>query len=135
MLRKLALVVSFACLVFVAAMIVSCGSSKTHLGTMCTGGPFNVVGDWQGTIATSTGNQEVTGVINTQGQAVFFDSDSLNSDPASGSVAVCAQHHWNLLFFRQRNRLQYAGRRWQHYDRLRPGYRQLRDLDQRYPKR
>jgi len=88
MLRKLALVVSFACLIFVAAMIVSCGSSKTHLGTMCTGGPFNVVGDWQGTIATSTGNQGVTGVINTQGQAVFFDSDSLNSDQASGSVAV-----------------------------------------------
>ncbi|HKI25884.1 MAG TPA: hypothetical protein VKA07_06135 [Candidatus Sulfotelmatobacter sp.] len=89
MLRKLALVVSFACLVFVAAMIVSCGSSKTHLGTMCTGGPFNVVGDWQGTLTTNGTNQNLAGVINSQGQALFFDSDSLAShDPASGSVAA-----------------------------------------------
>lgn len=89
MLRKLVLVVSFACLVFVAAMIVSCGSSKNHLGTMCTGGPFNVVGDWQGTIGTGTSSQGATGVINTQGQALFFDSDSRSSgDPASGSVAA-----------------------------------------------
>jgi hypothetical protein len=87
MLRKLALVLSFACLVFVAAMIVSCGSSKTHLGTTCTGGPFTVTGDWQGTLGVNGVNVNIAGVINSQGQAVFFD-DSPASDPNSGSVLV-----------------------------------------------
>jgi len=88
MLRKLALVVSFACLVFVAAMIVSCGSSKTHLGTMCTGGPFNVAGDWQGTLGVGGVNVNIAGVITSQGQAVLFDDSTATADPNSGSVLV-----------------------------------------------
>ena len=89
MLRKLALPLSFVCLVLVAALITSCGSSNSHLGTSCTGGPFNVVGDWQGTLTTGGMKQNVTGVINSQGEALFFDSDSSSSgDPAFGSVAV-----------------------------------------------
>jgi len=91
MLRKLALVVSFACLVFVAAMIVSCGSSNNHLTTTCTGGPFNVVGDWQGTLTAGGGSSSIIGLINTSGEALFFDSDpgsGPNADPASGSVAA-----------------------------------------------
>jgi len=90
MLRKLALVVSFACLVFVAAMIVSCGSSSNnHLTTTCTGGPFNVVGDWDGTLSLNGSTFNVAGVINTQGEALFFDADSESSeDPNFGSVAA-----------------------------------------------
>lgn len=89
MLRKLALPLSFVCLVLVAALITSCGSSNSHLGTSCTGGPFNVVGDWQGTLTANGGSSNVAGVINAQGQALFFDSDTANSgDLASGSVAV-----------------------------------------------
>jgi hypothetical protein len=88
MLRNLAIVVSFVCLAFVSAIITSCGSSGTHLGTMCTGGPFNVVGNWQGTLTTGGTLVNVSGVINTSGQAVFFDSDSPQTDNESGSVAV-----------------------------------------------
>jgi len=89
MLRNLVVVSFFSCLIFVAVLISSCGSSSGNkITTGCTGGPFNVVGDWQGTFNSGSVSQGATGVINTQGQAVFFDSDTLNSDPASGSVAV-----------------------------------------------
>jgi hypothetical protein len=85
--RNLALVVSFACLAFVAAIITSCGSSGNKISTMCTGGPFSVAGDWQGALSVNGINANIAGAINSKGQAVFFD-DSPASDPNSGSVLV-----------------------------------------------
>jgi hypothetical protein len=85
--RNLALVVSFACLAFVAAIITSCGSSGNKISTMCTGGPFNVVGNWQGTFSVNgSGTTSAIGVINSQGRAIFFDSAT--ADLGVGSVAA-----------------------------------------------
>jgi len=60
------------------AMAISCGSSKTP--TSCTGGPYNVVGNWKITVS-SPGNPTVTGygAIDSAGLALFFD----NIAPAS----------------------------------------------------
>ena len=83
--RSLALIVSFSLLVLAAVIISSCGSSGTHLGTTCTGGPFNVVGDWQGSFSGGGNTTNAVGVINSSGQALFFD-DSAGGTPGSGSV-------------------------------------------------
>ncbi len=82
MLRNLAVVVSFVSLAFVAAIITSCGSSGTHLGTMCTGGPFNVVGDW----TFSSGSASGPGAIDPSGLAVFFQTST--AVPAPGDTVV-----------------------------------------------
>jgi len=89
MLRSLVSVGSCTALVLAAAMIFSCGgSSDHHTETTCAIGPFNVVGNWQGSLALGSGSSQVVGVINTGGEALFFDANSPLTDPASGSVAV-----------------------------------------------
>ncbi len=68
--RNFVMSLSFLCLLALSAMITNCGSSsKTSLGS---GGPYNVVGDWQLTISSSTSTGY--GVINSAGLALFFDS-------------------------------------------------------------
>jgi hypothetical protein len=52
-------------------MTINCGSSSHSTTTSCTGGPFNVVGDWNLTFNGTAGS---AGVINTAGLALFFDS-------------------------------------------------------------
>jgi len=89
MLRRSALILSFAVLVFLGALIISCGGSGSGSGITkgCTGS-YNVVGDWQGSLSSGGGSSSVAGVINTSGLAVFIDDSPAVSDPASGSVLV-----------------------------------------------
>ena len=42
----------------------------------------------EGTLSFNGSSSNIAGVINTQGQAVFFDDSPINVDPASGSVTV-----------------------------------------------
>jgi len=78
---KFLLTLSFVCLVLVAALTMSCGSSGAK---PCTGGPYNVVGDWRLTV-TDTGGVPLTmyGAIDSAGLALFFD----NSLGDSGDTA------------------------------------------------
>jgi hypothetical protein len=72
MLRNFVLLLSLLCLLAICAMTINCGSSSSsNNGGGCTGGPFNVVGDWN---LTFNGNAGSAGVINTAGLALFFDS-------------------------------------------------------------
>jgi hypothetical protein len=72
MLRNVVLSLSLLCLLAICAMTINCGgSSNSNTTTGCTGGPFNVVGDWNLTFNGAAGS---AGVINTAGLALFFDS-------------------------------------------------------------
>jgi hypothetical protein len=82
--QKLVLCTLFACLVAVAAAMIGCGGGSSNLSTSaaCTGGPYNVVGDWTLTTSSASG----PGVINSSGLAVFFQTNT--SVPAPGDTAV-----------------------------------------------
>jgi len=73
MFRKFVFSLAIVSLAAWCAMTVACGSSGNKT-TSCTGGPYNVVGDWEITV-TSTGSQ-VTGygAIDSTGLALFFDN-------------------------------------------------------------
>lgn len=76
MLGRMVLFLSFAILVLIGALTISCGSSNSSTPKPCTGGPFNVVGDWQVTANFSGGGGStlVYGAIDAAGLALFFDS-------------------------------------------------------------
>ncbi len=78
MFRKFAISLSIVSLAAWGALTIACGSSSNKT-TACTGGPYNVVGDWQVTVTQSNGNS-VTGygAIDSAGLALFFD-DSLTT--------------------------------------------------------
>jgi hypothetical protein len=87
--RKIVLLLSGVCLAFFGAITMSCGSSSNSgTGTgSCTGGPYDVVGDWSLNVSGSGGaSSSGVGVINTSGLAVFFQT-SLSS-PAPGDTVV-----------------------------------------------
>ncbi len=83
MLSRFAFLLCFVCLVMVGALTIACGSSNSG-SKPCTGGPYNVVGDWQLTV-TDTGGSPLTmyGAIDSAGLALFFD----NSLGDSGDTA------------------------------------------------
>jgi hypothetical protein len=73
--RKLILLSSFLALFVIAGMTMSCGGSSNSGATQpCTGGPFNVVGDWQGTFTGGGTTTDAIGAIDSAGLAVFFDA-------------------------------------------------------------
>ncbi len=78
---------SLASLGLVCAVATNCGgSSGSAGGGGCTGGPYNVVGDWA---ITTSGNGMSTsgpGVINGSGLAVFFQTST--TPPAPGDTVV-----------------------------------------------
>jgi len=77
--RKFALFLSFACLAVIAALTVACGkSASNNIFKTCTGGPYNVVGDWQITVQDNGGGS-ITGygAIDSSGLALFFDNNAL----------------------------------------------------------
>ena len=71
---RIALLISFASLVLIGAMTVGCGNSSLGGKTACTGGPYDVVGDWSITFNNNNVPQISPGVINSAGLAVFFDN-------------------------------------------------------------
>lgn len=71
MLLKFLLSLCFVCLVLVGALTIACGSSGSK---PCTGGPYNVVGDWQITTSSSGGSVTGYGAIDSSGLALFFDN-------------------------------------------------------------
>jgi len=72
MLRNIALSISLLCLLAICAITINCGGSSSNGGGGGTGGPYDVVGDWQLTLSTS--GAIGYGVINSSGQALFFDN-------------------------------------------------------------
>jgi hypothetical protein len=90
MLRKSLLWLSFVSLALIGAFSIGCGSSSKSTNTACTGGPYNVVGDWQITV-TASGTPAVTGygAIDSAGQALFFDSsgDTLQMPALTGACS------------------------------------------------
>jgi hypothetical protein len=73
MLRKCLLLLSTVSLAALCVSTISCGSSSNST-TACTGGPYNVVGDWNGNLVNSSGTVNVFGAIDASGLAVFFDN-------------------------------------------------------------
>ncbi|HWW16097.1 MAG TPA: hypothetical protein VN310_15670 [Candidatus Dormibacteraeota bacterium] len=91
MLRNFVLSLSLLCLLAICSMTINCGSSSSSNGggQNCTGGPFNVVGDWQITVSDSGGGGTTNGfgAINSAGLALFFDTsgDSLALPTITGT--------------------------------------------------
>jgi hypothetical protein len=79
-LRKCLLPVAFVSLAAIAAFTLGCGSSSKTTTISCDT-VYNVVGDWQITVAT-TGGSSVTGygAIDSSGLALFFDTDANEGD-------------------------------------------------------
>jgi hypothetical protein len=79
-LRKLILPLAFVSLIAIAGFTLGCGSSSKTV-TMTCDTVFNVVGDWQITVAT-TGGGSVSGygAIDSSGLALFFDTDVNEGD-------------------------------------------------------
>jgi len=92
---KLALSLSLVCLVLIGALTISCGNSSSSGSKPCTGGPYDVVGDWQLTV-TDTGGNPLTmyGAIDSTGLALFFD----NSLGDSGDTAELPTMTGNCAF-------------------------------------
>jgi hypothetical protein len=83
MLAKLTFSLFLVCVVAISALTISCGGSSSG-SKPCTGGPYNVVGDWQMTVTDTGGSPLVMyGAIDSAGLALFFD----NSVGASGDTA------------------------------------------------
>src|SRR5271165_6332984 len=79
MLSRLGLWLSLVCLILIGALTVGCGSSS-HSAKACTGGPYNVVGNWQLTVTDSGGSPlTMAGAIDSAGLALFFDNSPGNS--------------------------------------------------------
>jgi hypothetical protein len=72
MLRNIVLSLSLLCLLAICALTINCGGSSNSGGGK--GGPYDVVGDWQITVSGGGGSTAGYGVINSSGQALFFDS-------------------------------------------------------------
>ncbi len=74
MLRKRLLQLSaLSIATLLAVSTISCGSSSSSTIKPCTGGPYNVVGDWNGTFVNGSGSANVLGAIDSSGLALFFD--------------------------------------------------------------
>jgi hypothetical protein len=94
MFRSFFLSLALISIVAWCAMTIACGSSSTK-STTCTGGPYNVVGNWQ--VSVQSGTQPVTGygAIDSAGLALFFDNststgnsgDTLQLPTITGSCA------------------------------------------------
>jgi len=84
---RVALLVSFTGLVLIGAMTISCGSSSSPTKTTCTGGPYDVVGDWAIDVG-GVGGPYFPGVINTAGLGMFFEANPRNVDLNAGSEIV-----------------------------------------------
>ncbi|MFZ0733053.1 MAG: hypothetical protein WAM79_12065 [Candidatus Sulfotelmatobacter sp.] len=76
MARMFALLSAFVSLVLIAVLTISCGgSSNSKIQQGCTGGPYNVVGDWQITVSDNgAGSLSGYGAIDSAGLALFFDN-------------------------------------------------------------
>jgi len=90
MLRKSVMWLSIVSLGLIGAFFLGCGSSSKAPNTACTGGPYDVVGDWQITVS-ATGTAAVTGygAIDSAGLALFFDSsgDTLQLPALTGACS------------------------------------------------
>ena len=72
--RKIILLLSTASLALIAVITISCGSSSTS--TACKGGPYDIVGDWQVSLTSSSGSDTLYGAIDSAGLAMAFDNSS-----------------------------------------------------------
>lgn len=75
MLRKFALSLFLICLAGWCASTVGCGGSSSTPPPTCTGS-YDVVGDWEGSFTGSAGTTSANGLINSSGDAAFFDSEA-----------------------------------------------------------
>jgi hypothetical protein len=89
MLRKLLWLLPLVPLVLIAALAVSCSSSSSSItvNQNCTGGPYNVVGDWQINVTPTGATQAIGyGAIDAAGLAVFFDTSPPNASGDAGGT-------------------------------------------------
>ena len=76
MLRKIIVLSWLASLALIAAITISCGNSSSSNSTACTGGPYDVVGNWQVNLTSSGGSDTFYGAIDSAGLALAFDNNS-----------------------------------------------------------
>jgi len=73
-------------LTFLAAVTINCNNSSSPKPMGCTGGPYNVAGDWTLTVSDNGSSISGPGVISSSGQALFFQTATAGS--ASGDTWV-----------------------------------------------
>jgi len=73
-------------LVFLAAVTINCGSSSSSTSKGCTGGPYNLAGNWTLTVSNNGSSVSGPGVISSSGQALFFQTTT--AVPAPGDTWV-----------------------------------------------
>jgi hypothetical protein len=78
MFRRFLLSLAVLSLAAWCAITVACGGSSNK-GTSCTGGPFNVVGNWQTSVQSGSSSVTGYGAIDSNGLALFFDNSPLTS--------------------------------------------------------
>lgn len=76
MLRKIILLLSLVSLAMIAVISISCASSSTSGSKSCTGGPYDIVGNWQVNLTSSGGSDTLYGAIDSAGLALAFDNNS-----------------------------------------------------------
>lgn len=74
--RKIILLSSIASLALLALITISCGTTSGSTNTACTGGPYDIVGNWQVTLTSSNGSDTLYGAIDSAGLALAFDNNS-----------------------------------------------------------
>ncbi len=86
MLRSLSISgLSVVCAVLCAAA-VGCGGSTQSTNPVCTGGPYDVVGDWTLDVSGGGGASSGPGVVDSSGNAVFFQTST--TTPALGDTVT-----------------------------------------------
>ena len=77
--RRFVVSLSLLCLAAWCAVTISCGSSNSSNNNhACTGGPYNVVGDWQISVSANGASTSGYGAIDSNGLALFFDNSVTN---------------------------------------------------------
>jgi hypothetical protein len=92
---RFALFMSSTSLVLIGVMTISCGNSSSGGKTACTGGPYDVVGDWSLTLNNDL--YSTPGVINSAGLAVFFDNKG--DEAVMPRITGACSFSGNLTFY------------------------------------
>lgn len=90
MLRRMVWCSSLLAIASIVILATSCGSSNSNTPPACTGGPFNVGGNWLGTFSGGGSSSTAIGAINSTGTALFFDSDGDTFEFPAITGATCS---------------------------------------------
>jgi hypothetical protein len=88
MLRKFVMLLPLISIAATGVFLIACGGSSSTKTTQCTGS-YTIAGDWQGTATSGSTTDDLFGVINSSGNATFFDglADIATIDGLTGACS------------------------------------------------